>query len=94
MIPETVTELLIAILPALTAIISVVGIALKILRKFTDLKKEFAEKTDYKEVQRAMSKLVDENQRLNQEVRRLENKINHVYNGGENGTVTNNKKIL
>lgn len=94
MIPETFAQVLIAVLPALSAVVSVVAIAVKILRKFTGLKKEFSEKTDYKEIQQAMNKLVDENMRLNQEIRRLENKMNHVYNGGEgNGTVTNNKKI-
>lgn len=94
MIPETFAQVLIAVLPALSAVISVVAIAVKILRKFTGLKKEFSEKTDYKEIQKAMNKLVDENMRLNQEIRRLENKMNHVYNGGEgNGAVTNNKKI-
>lgn len=94
MIPETFAQVLIAVLPALSAVVSVVSISVKILRKFTGLKKEFEDKTDYKEIQKQMGKLIDENMRLNQEIRRLENKMNHVYNGGEsNGTVTNNKKI-
>lgn len=89
-----VEELLIAILPALASVISVVSVSVSILRKFTSLKKEFSDKTDYKELQKAMSKLIDENKALNKEVRRLNNQINHVYDGGEsNGTVTNDTKI-
>lgn len=94
MIPETFAQVLIAVLPALSAVVSVVAISVKILRKFTGLKKEFEDKTDYKEIQKQMGKLIDENMRLNEEVKRLNCKINHVYYGGEsNGTVTNNKKI-
>ena len=89
-----VEELLIAILPALASVISVVSVSVSILRKFTSLKRDFSEKTDYKEIQKAMSKLIDENKALNQEIRRLNNKINHVYEGGENnGAVTNNAKV-
>ena len=94
MTEEVVAQFLIAVIPALTAIVSVVGIACKILRKFTDLKKEFSEKTDYREIQKAMGKLIDENQALNKEIKRLNNKINHVYGGTEDvKTVGNNKKV-
>lgn len=95
MTEEVVAHFLIAVIPALTAIISVVGIACRILRNFTDLKKEFSDKTDYQEIQKAMGKLIDENQELKKEIKRLNNKINHVYGGEENvdKAVGNNKKV-
>ena len=95
MTEEVVAQFLIAVIPALTAIVSVVGIACKILHNLTDLKSEFSEKTDYREIQKAMGKLIDENQALNKEIKRLNNKINHVYGGEENveKAVGNNKKV-
>lgn len=76
---NTISELLIAIIPALTAVLSTVGIAVKILRKFTSLKDEFSSKTDYKEVQKVLGKMYDENMELKKEIKRLQSQIDHVY---------------
>lgn len=75
---NTIYELIIAVLPALTAVISVVTVAVKILRKFASLKDEFSSKTDYKEVQKVLSKMYDENQVLKKEIKRLESQLYHV----------------
>lgn len=75
---NTIYELLIAILPALTAVISVVTVAVRILRKFTSLKDEFSSKTDYKEVQKVLSKMYDENMDLKKEIKRLQTQIDRV----------------
>lgn len=75
---NTIYELLIAILPALTAVISVVTVAVRILRKFTSLKDEFSSKTDYKEVQKVLSKMYDENMELKKEIKRLQTQIDRV----------------
>lgn len=82
---NTITELLIAVLPAIASILSVIGIAVKILKKFVNLQKEFADKTDYKEIQKCMSKVVDENMQLRKEINRLKSTIDHVYrpDGGD-----------
>lgn len=85
---NTITELLIAVLPSLASIFSVVAIAVKILRKFVSLQKEFADKTDYKEIQKCMSKVVDENMELRKEINRLKSTIDRVHRpdgGGKNG---------
>lgn len=75
---NTIYELIIAVLPALTAVISIVTVAVKILRKFASLKDEFSSKTDYKEVQKVLSKMYDENQALKKEIKRLESQLYHV----------------
>ena len=85
---NTITELLIAVLPATASILSVVGIAVKILKKFVSLQKEFADKTDYREIQKCMSKVVDENMELRKEINRLKSTIDRVHRpdgGGKNG---------
>lgn len=85
---NTITELLIAVLPSLASIFSVVAIAVKILKKFVSLQKEFADKTDYKEIQKCMSKVVDENMELRKEINRLKSTIDRVHRpdgGGKNG---------
>lgn len=76
---NTIYELLIAIVPALTAVISVVSVAVRILRKFTSLNDEFSSKTDYKEIQKVLSKMYDENMDLKREIKRLQSQIDHVY---------------
>lgn len=76
---NTIYELLIAIVPALTAVISVVSVAVRILHKFTSLNDEFSSKTDYKEIQKVLSKMYDENMDLKKEIKRLQSQIDHVY---------------
>ena len=76
---NTIYELLIAIVPALTAVISVVSVAVRILHKFTSLNDEFSRKTDYKEIQKVLSKMYDENMDLKKEIKRLQSQIDHVY---------------
>lgn len=76
---NTIYELLIAIVPALTAVISVVSVAVRILHKFTSLNEEFMSKTDYKEIQKVLSKMYDENMDLKKEIKRLQSQIDHVY---------------
>lgn len=75
---DTIYELLIAILPALTSILSVVVVAAKVLKKFSDLKGEFEAKTDYQEIQKSFSKVIDENLQLKQEVKRLQTQVDKV----------------
>lgn len=76
---ENIFDLLVAVLPALTSIVSVVAVAVRILRKFTALNKEFKDKTDYQEVQKCMSKLLDENLELKKEIKRLQTTIDRVH---------------
>lgn len=76
---NTIYQLLVAILPALTAVISVVTVAVRILRKFTSLKNEFSSKTDYKEVQKVLSKMYEENMELRKEIKRLQTQIDKVH---------------
>lgn len=76
---NTIYQLLLAILPALTAVISVVTVAVRILRKFTSLKNEFSSKTDYKEVQKVLSKMYEENMELKKEIKRLQTQIDKVH---------------
>lgn len=82
---NTITELLVAVLPSLAAILSVIGIAVKIIKFLKNLKKEFADKTDYKEIQKCMSKVIDENMQLRKEINRLKSIIDHVHrpDGGD-----------
>ena len=76
---NTIYELLIAIIPALTAVISVVSVAVRIRHTFTSLNDEFSSKTDYKEIQKVLSKMYDENMDLKKEIKRLQSQIDHVY---------------
>ena len=76
---NTIYELIIAVLPALTAVVSVITVAAKMLKKFAALKDEFSTKTDYKEVQKVLSKMYDENMDLKKEIKRLQTQIDRVH---------------
>ena len=75
---EQIYEVLIATIPSATAVISVVAMVIKVLSNLKTIKKDIDDKTDYKEFQYSVSKIVDENQRLKEENKKLQNKINHV----------------
>ena len=78
---NTIYDLLVACLPSLTAIMAVVIAVAKVLKKFGDLRDEFKSKTDYQEMQKSLSKVIDENLQLKQEVKRLQTQIDRVNRG-------------
>lgn len=75
---EMIVQVLIAVLPSATAVVGVVSAVLAMLKNFKGLKREFEEKTDFKEIQKALGKIVEENQQLKKEVNQLKTQIDHV----------------
>lgn len=75
---NTIVEMAIAVVPSLTAVFAVLGVAFKVLKKFSDLKKEFSEKTDYREMQKTLGKVYEENMELKKEIKMLRTQVDHV----------------
>lgn len=86
---DNIYEILMAILPALTSVISCVGVALTIAKKFTALRKEVKDKTDLEEYKEQVKKIADEdrvvieelvqqNAQLQKEIAELVCKINKI----------------
>ena len=78
---DTVMQAIIAAVPCFTAIVTVVAVALKIIGNLAKLRESFDKKTDYRELQKSVSKLVDENSALRKENDRLKTQIDKVNRG-------------
>lgn len=76
-----IITMLIATLPSLASIIGIIGAVLGFLVKVKNLKKSIDEKTDCRDLQRTIGKVVDENQQLKKEIDRLKTQIDHVHRG-------------
>lgn len=73
--------MLIAVLPSLASIIGTIGAVLGFMKKVKNLKQQIDEKTDCRDLQRTIGKVVDENQQLKKEIDRLKSQIDHVHRG-------------
>ena len=78
---DTVMQAIIAAVPCFTAIVTVVAVAIKIIGNLAKLRESFDKKTDYRELQQTVSKLVDENSALVKENNRLKTQIDKVERG-------------
>lgn len=78
---DTVMQAIIAAVPCFTAIVTVVAVAIKIIGNLSRIRSEFEKKTDYRELQKSVSKLVDENSALRKENARLQTQIDKVKRG-------------
>lgn len=78
---DTVMQAIIAAVPCFTAIVTVVAVAIKIIGNLSRIRNEFEKKTDYRELQKSVSKLVDENSALRKENARLQTQIDKVKRG-------------
>ena len=78
---DTVMQAIIAAVPCFTAIVTVVAVGIKIVGNLARLRESFNKKTDYKELQQTVSKLVDENIALRKENDRLKTQIDKVERG-------------
>ena len=83
---NNIQELLIAILPSLTAIGGVLFTAMKIFSQFKELIKKVDDKTDLNEAKTQMESLIAENRALRKQVADLlteVRKIKYEYDDGE-----------
>lgn len=76
-----IINMLIAVLPSVTSIIGIIGAVLGFMKKVRNLKQQIDEKTDCRDLQRTIGKVVDENQQLKKEIDRLKSQIDHVHRG-------------
>lgn len=76
---DMIIAAIVAAIPTVTAVIAIIASVVKMLGKFKEIRNEFAEKTDYKELQKTVSKLVDENLQLKNECKRLQTQIDKVH---------------
>lgn len=73
--------MLVATIPSLASIIGIIGAVLGFLMKIKKLKESIDEKTDCRDLQRTIGKVVEENQQLKKEIDRLKSQIDHVHRG-------------
>lgn len=76
-----IITMLIATIPSLASIIGIIGAVLGFLMKTKKLKESIDEKTDCRDLQRTIGKVVEENQQLKKEIDRLKSQIDHVHRG-------------
>ena len=76
-----IINMLIAILPSATSIIGTIGAVYGFTKRVKNLKQEIDEKTDCKDLQKTIGKVVDENQHLRKEIDSLKTQIDHVQRG-------------
>ena len=76
-----IINMLIAILPSATSIIGTIGAVYGFTKRVKNLKQEIDEKTDCRDLQRTIGKVVDENQHLRKEIDSLKTQIDHVHRG-------------
>ena len=78
---DTIIQYLIAIIPSIVSVIGIIGAVIGFLRKVKRLKESVDEKTDCRELQKTIAKVVDENQQLRKEINTLRTRIDHVNRG-------------
>lgn len=88
---NTVHELIIAILPSMTAICGIIFTAIKIFSQFNDLIKKVDDKTDLADAKTQMEGLISENRLLRKEVADLLTEVRKVKY--EYDDIVNNKKV-
>ena len=76
-----IINLLIAILPSATSVLGTIGAVYGFTKRVKNLKQEIDEKTDCKDLQKTIGKVVDENQHLRKEIDSLKTQIDHVHRG-------------
>lgn len=65
---DNIYEILMAILPAVTSVISCVGVAIGILKKFQNLRNEIKDKTDLNEYKAQVQKIAEEDKETIQQL--------------------------
>lgn len=89
---DNIYEILMAILPAVTSVISCIGVAISILKKFKNLRDEIKDKTDLNEYKEQVKKiteddkvvinqLIEQNKQLSIEISELVQKIDKIKRG-------------
>lgn len=76
-----VINMLIAILPSVTSILGTIGAVYGFTKKVKNLKQDIDDKTDCRDLQKTIGKVVDENQHLRKEIDSLKTQIDHVHRG-------------
>lgn len=74
-----IESIIISVAPAVTAILGIVAVALKILSRFKELKKQVDKATDTQELKAALAQAHQENLELKKQVNKLINKIDKIY---------------
>ena len=76
-----VINMLIAILPSATSILGTIGAVYGFTKKVKNLKQDIDDKTDCRDLQKTIGKVVDENKQLKKEIDRLKTQVDHVHRG-------------
>lgn len=76
-----IINMLIAILPSATSIFGIIGAVYGFTKKVKNLKQDIDDKTDCRDLQKTIGKVVDENQQLKKEIEILKTQIDHVHRG-------------
>lgn len=78
MTTEQITSLIIAIAPYLLTVLTTVGLILKIVRDFKELKRQVIDLKDMRELNEKMSRILEENYELKKKLNETLTKIDHI----------------
>ena len=73
-----IVELILTALPALIAVFTMIGLTVKTIREFVELKKEVVDLKSLEEVKLQMRQILSENYELKQELKKTLTKIDQI----------------
>lgn len=78
MTTEQITELIVAIIPSIIAVFTTIGVIIKTLKEFAELKKQVADMKCIEDLNTQLSVLLAENYQLKQTLNKTMTMIDHV----------------
>ena len=76
---NTIYEWIIAVLPALTAVVSVITVAAKMLNKFAALREDVSNMTAREDIRNQLKEVLQENAKLKKQLNETLTKIDKVH---------------
>lgn len=81
MTAEQIVELVVSILPSLIAIFTTIGVIIKTLKEFSELKKQVTDMKAIEDIKTQLSQIIKENYELKKTLNETMTKIDHVQRG-------------
>lgn len=78
MTTEAIIELIVSILPSIIAIFTTIGVIVKVIKQFADLKKEVANMKAIEDLRDQMKQVLEENYTLKKTLNETMTMIDHV----------------
>lgn len=78
MTTEQIVEMIVAIMPSVIAVFTTLGVVLKVIKQFADLKKQVADMKCLEDLKIELKQVINENYQLKQTLNETMTKIDHV----------------